>query len=93
MRVNTNIAVEEILSLYGSLIAQKGVSVSWNYLKGVEQEDLTLLQLEQSDRVLVLIDQRKRIEHDRYALTKPLVRSRCAMQHINVNPHDVTGDP
>ena len=92
LRVNTNIAVEEILSLYGSLIAQKGVSVSWNYLKGVEQEDLTLLQLEQSDRVLVLIDQRKRIEHDRYALTKPLV-SRCAMQHINVNPHDVTGDP
>lgn len=92
LRVNANVTSEDILNLYGTLISQKGVTVSWTILSGVDPDNLQQLQLARSDRLLVLIDQEKGIEHDRYHLTKSLA-GKCAVQHINVNPHDVTGDP
>ena len=92
LRVNTVVACEEILDLFKSLIAQKGVDVSWDLLDGIAVNDFERIKLERSDRVLILLDQEKGIEDDRYPLTKSLV-GRCAVQHINVNPHDVTGDP
>ena len=92
LRVNAVVACEEISDLLKSLIAQKGVCVSWNILDGIEPNEIGKIKLERSDRVLILLDQEKDIEDDRYPLTKSLV-GRCAVQHINVNPHDVTGDP
>ncbi|WP_223116363.1 hypothetical protein [Nitrincola alkalisediminis] len=78
--------------MFKSLIALKSVDVSWNLLDGVVPNDFERIKLDHSDRVLILLDQEKGIEDDRYPLTKSLV-ARCAVQHINVNPHDVTGDP
>lgn len=92
IRINTVVSSKEILDLFKSLISQKGVSVSWDLLGGVAPNDFERIELERSDRVLILLDQEKGIEDDRYPLTKYLV-GRCAVQHINVNPHDVTGDP
>jgi hypothetical protein len=90
--VNTVVACEEILDLFKALIALKGVSVSWDLLDGIGPNEFEKIKLERSDRVFILLDQEKGIEDDRYQLTKSLV-GRCAVQHINVNPHDVTGDP
>jgi hypothetical protein len=92
LRVNAVVAGEEILDLLKSLIAQKDVDVSWDLLDGIAANDFERIKLERSDRVLILLDQEKGIEDDRYPLTKSLI-GRCAVQHINVNPHDVTGDP
>jgi hypothetical protein len=92
LRVNTVVACEEILDLFKALIALKGVSVSWDLLDGIGPNEFEKIKLERSDRVFILLDQEKGIEDDRYPLTKSLV-GRCAVQHINVNPHDVTGDP
>ncbi len=92
LRINTVVSSKEILDLFKSLISQKGISVSWDLLDGVAPNDFERIELERSDRVLILLDQEKGIEDDRYPLTKYLV-GRCAVQHINVNPHDVTGDP
>ncbi len=92
LRVNTVVACEQILDLFKSLVAQKGVCVSWDLLDGIGPNEFEQIILKRSDRVLILLDQEKGIEDDCYPLTKSLV-GRCAVQHINVNPNDVTGDP
>lgn len=92
LRVNSSVACDDIVILYSSLLAQKGVKISWSILSEINPENLQQLQVDKSDRVLVLIDQEKGVEHDRYSLTEHLV-GKCAVQHINVNPHNVTGDP
>ena len=92
LRVNKMVTGEEILELFSALMARKNVDISWDLLDDIEPDELEKGTFDCSDRVLVLIDQVKGIEDDRYPLTKPLVEQ-CAVQHINVNPYDVTGDP
>lgn len=97
LRVNTDIQIDQILDLFQQLLQQKNLSITWDCLNrdvldigsdGHSQQ----LALQASDRVLVLLDQVKGIEGDRYPLSKAL-RRHCAVQHINLNPYSMRLDP
>lgn len=92
LRVNTHIACKEIIKLFDALLIPKGINIDWEILSEISHENLQQLKLQKSDRVLILIDQEKGIENDRYLLTRFLAKE-YAIQHINVNPYYVYGDP
>lgn len=100
LRVNTRIKIDQILDLFQQLLQQKSISITWDCLHG-DVLDLGIdghspqpqqLALQASDRVLVLLDQVKGIEDDRYPLSKALAQH-CAVQHINLNPYSMRLDP
>uniref|UniRef100_UPI00262896C6 hypothetical protein n=1 Tax=Otariodibacter sp. TaxID=3030919 RepID=UPI00262896C6 len=92
LRVNTDITCKEIIHLFDSLITSKGINIDWEILSEIGADNLHQLELQKSDRVLILIDQEKGIENDRYLLTR-FIAKKYAIQHINVNPNYVYGDP
>ncbi|WP_387692088.1 hypothetical protein [Photorhabdus sp. RM71S] len=79
------------LNLFTMLLNSKGIDVRFNWLEDIGIENIQDYEPSSDSRILILLDQTSGIVDDRYPLSEPL-RSKCAVQHINVNPNDFMGD-
>ncbi len=91
LRVSKTIPTADIVARLQQAADSKSLGVEFCPLVEADAEDVDSLNFESTQRVLVLIDQRKGLVADRYRLTKSL-RTKVACQHINVNPHDLQFD-
>lgn len=87
LRCNTKVSTEQVLEIFNKLLIDKSVTINWELIRDFQLDNLNALQLNNTDRVLVILDQIKGVEGDRYPLTKPL-KKKCAVQHISINPYD-----
>lgn len=92
LRVAKNVDTCFLLELLTDLLKSKDLDVGFNWLKEVTVENIISYRPDAGGRLLILLDQTPGIVEDRYPLSEPL-RSLCAVQHINVNPFDLVGDP
>lgn len=91
MRMSKAIPASEIVSRIQQALDNKKLGTQLSLLPDIEPHDLSKLEVQNQQRILILIDQLKGIVDDRYPLTETL-RTQVACQHINVNPHDLSSD-
>jgi hypothetical protein len=92
LRVSKKLDTCLLLKLLTELLKSKDVDVEFNWLKEVTADNIVNYRPDIGGRLLILLDQTPGLVDDRYPLSEPL-RSLCAVQHINVNPFDLIGDP
>lgn len=91
LRVSDSVSSEQIVSVLQGVLDKKKMGATLSLMPPVAPEDIDGLNLNDNQRVLVLLDQTPNIVGDRYPLTRSL-RTKVACQHINVNPHDLASD-
>lgn len=92
LRVNTQVTTKQVLDVLDGLLQSKGLEVHWSVINLPNLDSVASLVFEKWQRVLVLLDQRKGVESDRYIAMQSLLRQ-CAIQHLNINPYDILVDP
>jgi hypothetical protein len=92
LRVAKKLDICLLLKLLTDLLKSKGLDVGFNWLREVTVENIVSYRPDAGRRLLILLDQTPGLVDDRYPLSERL-RSVCAVQHINVNPYDLVGDP
>lgn len=92
LRVSTTVSSRQIVDLLSELLHQKHFDIELELLSLITPENISECYFTDDQRVMVLLDQTPDIENDRYPLTEHL-RTMCACQHININPHDLISDP
>lgn len=88
LRFNRSITSNDVLKKLQEMMDHRNFNVQCRLL----EDDLLVSSLQKNERLLVLLDQVKGVENDQYVYTKHLV-TECAVQHININPHDIIMDP
>lgn len=92
LRVAEKPDTSSILKVFTELLKSKDLDVKFDWLKELTVENIASYRPAAGRRLLILLDQTKGLIEDRYPLSESL-HSLCAVQHINVNPFDLVGDP
>lgn len=92
LRINSKIKAKDLLSIFDELLNKKGIHIQWQLLTEINTANLASYIPKPTQKILVLIDQIKGMENDRYQLTKQ-IKQVCAVQHLMVNPNAMAIDP